>query len=193
MPDMGDFSRARAPENPDLEDGDLCPYVCEACRDWRISNGRYDADRFVDPREKLFADGGTVEDDTDRDLSECPPVESLEEARSAHSDGDALVFSYDEPHQFRGETAVYYPKRTRFGEARFGHFSVQDGYLRRSRGRPWWVIENAIDSDDKQVFRVPYDDLETDLSYLAQTDYNTGESDENNCKSDTEADHGVDS
>lgn len=114
------------------------------------------------------------------DLSEYPVVESLDEARSAHSDGDALVFLYDEPHQFQGRTAVYYPKRTRYGEPRFGKFSVQDGYVRRSRGRPWWVIKNAINSDEKQVLQVPYDDLEEDLSHLAQTDYNTGESDESN-------------
>jgi hypothetical protein len=58
MPDIGDFSRVRNPEHYLLDDGDLSPYVCEACRDRLGDSPHYDSERFVRPEEKLVADGG---------------------------------------------------------------------------------------------------------------------------------------
>jgi hypothetical protein len=59
MPDLGHFSEVRSPEHDFLEDGDLAPHVCESCRDRMASSSHWDGNRFVRPREKFVADGGT--------------------------------------------------------------------------------------------------------------------------------------
>lgn len=58
MPDLGQFSRVQNPEHDLLDHGDLAPYVCESCRDRMAASPRWESGRFVDPREKLMADGG---------------------------------------------------------------------------------------------------------------------------------------
>jgi hypothetical protein len=58
MPDLGQFSRVQSPDHDMLDDGDLAPYVCEACRDYMAGGPHWDAERFVRPQEKLIADGG---------------------------------------------------------------------------------------------------------------------------------------
>jgi hypothetical protein len=58
MPDLGQFSRVQSPDHDMLDDGDLAPYVCEACRDNMAGGPHWDAERFVRPQEKLIADGG---------------------------------------------------------------------------------------------------------------------------------------
>lgn len=60
MPDLGHFSEVRSPEHDQLDDGDLCPYVCESCRDRMANSPHWDRDRFIRPEEKLVADGGSV-------------------------------------------------------------------------------------------------------------------------------------
>lgn len=83
---MGDqFSRARDPEDPDLADGDLCPYVCEDCRDRMADSPHYDAERFARPAEKLATDGGGLRDPTDTEW--CPECARWR-LSCAHLDGD---------------------------------------------------------------------------------------------------------
>jgi hypothetical protein len=70
MPDRGDFARVRNPERDDLSDGDLCPFLCESCRDRRAGSSLYDGFRFVRPEEKLVTDGaGLTTADLDVALS----------------------------------------------------------------------------------------------------------------------------
>lgn len=71
MPDLGHFSEVRSPEHDLLEDGDLAPYVCESCRNRMASGPHWDADRFVNPREKLVADGGIERPDPTDDPRAC--------------------------------------------------------------------------------------------------------------------------
>lgn len=49
------FSRVHSPERGDLEDGDLCPFVCEDCRDRMAASPHHEAERFVRPEETLIA------------------------------------------------------------------------------------------------------------------------------------------
>jgi len=71
MPDLGHFSEVRSPEHDQLEDGDLSPYVCESCRDRMAAGPHWDANRFVNPREKLVADGGSEPRDPTEDPRAC--------------------------------------------------------------------------------------------------------------------------
>lgn len=76
MPGLGHFSEVRSPEHDQLEDGDLAPYVCESCRDRMAAGPHWNADRFVNPREKLFADGGVKQatlDGHQRERPTCQP------------------------------------------------------------------------------------------------------------------------
>jgi len=66
MPDLGQFSRARSPEHDLLDDGDLCPYVCESCRDRMVASPHYKTGEFVRPEEKLIADGGRSDGGVER-------------------------------------------------------------------------------------------------------------------------------
>jgi len=77
MPDLGHFSEVRSPEHDQLKDGDLAPYVCESCRDRMAAGPHWDADRFVDPRERLVADGGTFEDGTEQIEQYDKPLDAL--------------------------------------------------------------------------------------------------------------------
>jgi hypothetical protein len=83
MPDLGQFSRAQDPEHDLLDDGDLAPYVCESCRDRMAASPHWDAEQFVNPREKLIADGGVVEAAADGECQnpDCPEddVEPIED------------------------------------------------------------------------------------------------------------------
>lgn len=63
MPGLGGFSRVRSPEHDRLDDGDLAPYVCKSCRDRMAASPHWERDRFINPREKLMADGGAGQSD----------------------------------------------------------------------------------------------------------------------------------
>jgi hypothetical protein len=108
MPDLGHFSEVRSPEHDQLEDGDLAPYVCESCRDRMAAGPHWDADRFVDPRERLVADGGTFEDGSEHVAAPwwCPWCEAIivKEGEIVTDESDAYWHAYD--HRDKGPHAV---------------------------------------------------------------------------------------
>lgn len=58
MDGLGQFSRARNPEDPNLDDGDLSPYICEDCL---ARYQEHHGGEFVRPEERLVTDGGEDE------------------------------------------------------------------------------------------------------------------------------------
>jgi hypothetical protein len=77
---MGDkFSRVTdAHESMPYDDGDLHPHVCETCLP-RYEDRHGDLGEFVDPREKLVADGGSPRSDSVPERPPCDEIQMLYE------------------------------------------------------------------------------------------------------------------
>jgi hypothetical protein len=120
MPGLGQFSRAKDPEHDLLDDGDLAPYVCEGCRDRMAAGPHWDGERFVNPRAKLIADGGTelIERECN---NRYVATASLDQERTGQRERMASdLFQYGDPLVWSRTPSSVAARRTRLIVSSFG-------------------------------------------------------------------------